>query len=175
MELLQNTIYPQIYCPSNSSPETNGTEKATEKSNRKRLLEESHKTELGARKRKTKTAPIVDYIEHSNYERKPSPEIILCSKLETKAIITARYGMLECGNNFKGTQREICQEYDVLDDETHRLNYCTFYRDLNNCDYATKIDYQSIYSNDPIELKEIVPKIMKVWNLRNANGTMNTE
>ena len=85
---------------------------------------------------------------------------MLCSKLETKAIITARYGMLECGNNFKGTQREICQEYDVLDDETHRLNYCTLYRDLNNCDYATKIDYQSIYSNDPIELKEIVPKIM---------------
>ena len=99
-------------------------------------------------KRKTKTAPIVDYIEHSNYERKPSPEIMLCSKLETKAIITARYGMLECGNNFKGTQSEICQECDVLDDETHRLSYCTFYRDLNNCDYATKIDYQSIYSSN---------------------------
>ena len=148
---------------------------AIERSNKERLIEELYKTENGVRKRKTKTASIVDFIEHSNYERKPLCEIMLCSKQETKAIVTARYGMLECGKNFKGTQTERCQECNVLDDENHRLNYCTIYKDLNNYDSVTKIDYQMIHSDDPVELRRIVYEIMKVWNLRNANGTMNTE
>ena len=83
--------------------------------------------------------------------------------------------MLECGKNIKGTQQEFCNECNVEDTEDHRLNYCTKYREFNHCDCATKIDYQMIHSRNHVILGNIVTEILKVWNLRNANGTMNAE
>ena len=149
--------------------------KAIEKANKERLLEDLHKTEQGERKKKTKTATIVDSVQKSEYQRKPVPEIMRFSKNKTKAIICARYGMLDCGNNFKGTQHEICNLCNVLDDEDHRLNLCTKYGNINYCESACKIDFQKIYSNDHAVLINILGAIMKVWNLRNANGTINAE
>ena len=94
---------------------------------------------------------------------------------ETKAIIIARFGMLECGKNYKGTQREICNTCSLLDDENHRLNYCPKYRNINLCDSTVKVDFQDIYSRDHSVLKEMIKVISKVWNIRNANGTMNID
>ena len=145
------------------------------KTNKDRLLEDLHKTEIGIRRRKTKTAAIVDSIENPEYQRKPLSEIMRCSKQETKTIIMARFGMLECGNNYKGTKSEICNECNNLDDENHRLNYCSKYSNVNFHDQMDKINFQNIYSNDVIVLRQTVDEIRKVWNVHNANGTMNAE
>ena len=157
----------------NKNEWTRAVKNAIEKSNKERLLGDLHKTESGTKRRKTKTAFIVDCIEKSDYQRKPLSEIMICSKQETKIILTSRFGMLECGNNFKGSHHDICRECKIVDNESHRLNYCTKYRNINQCDCDVKIDFQLIYSNDIIVLREIVPEIAKTWNLRNANGTMN--
>ena len=80
--------------------------------------------------------------------------------------------MLECGKNFKGTLGDKCNNCHELDNESHRLNSCIKYRDINNYDQETKVCFELIYSHDPRVLKEIIPEIMKLWNLSNANGTM---
>ena len=152
---------------------TNRVKQTIEKSNKTRLLEDLHKTELGEKRQKTKTAHIVDSIEKGNYQREPLPEIMLCTKQETKTILTSRFAMLECGKNFKSSQEELCRECQAIDDEDHRLNHCIRFRDINHYDSAIKVDFKLIYSNDIGVLREIVPEILKTWNLRNANGTMN--
>ena len=55
---------------------TNRVNKATEKSNKDRLLEDLYKTEQGTRKRKTKTSFIVDCVERQDFIRKPLSEIM---------------------------------------------------------------------------------------------------
>ena len=45
--------------------------------------------------------------------------------------------------------------------------------EVNNCDNSTKVDFSDIYSDDPLTLRGIFAEISKVWNLHNANGTMN--
>ena len=81
---------------------------AIEKSNTQRLLDECHKYEQGEKIRKTKTAHIVDAIMSTGYQRAISNELLKCNRTETKAIMIARFRMLECGKNFKGTQSAIC-------------------------------------------------------------------
>ena len=160
----------------NKNEWTNKVNEAIEKSNKKRLLEDLHTMKEGnISARKTKTAFIVDSIEKTDYNRKPLSEIMHFSKRETKTIIIARYGMLECGRNYKGTQSEICNECNIIDDENHRLNHCTKYRNINLSDCVTKADFRGVFSNDRSVLSEIIGKISKVWNLGNANGTMNCE
>ena len=56
--------------------------------------------------------------------------------------------MLECGNNFKGSQSQICRSCNMLDDEPHRLNYCTRFRESNYYDDDVKIDFQLAFSTD---------------------------
>lgn len=146
---------------------------AIEKSNKNRLLEELHKTESGIRRRKTKTASIVDCIEDQNYQRKPQPEILLCTKRETKTIVISRFGMLECGKNLKGTIGETCRDCCLLDDESHRLNHCIKFRNINNYDCTEKVSFELIHSRDPDVLRKIIPEIAKIWNLCNGNGTIN--
>ena len=41
------------------------------------------------------------------------------TKRETKMLIIARFGMLECGKNFKGTMNEICLNCNTRDTEEH--------------------------------------------------------
>ena len=77
-----------------------------EKENTEKLIEECHKTVNGVKTRKTKTSFIVDELQHPNFHRKPKQEIMYLNKLETKTLITARYSMLECGRNFKGSMTE---------------------------------------------------------------------
>ena len=84
----------------------------------------------------------------------------------------ARYGMLECGNNFKGTMNAFCDSCKVLDDENHRLNYCEKYNDINFVSADEKIDFDLVYSRDINELRKILPRINDVWDTRNAHGTM---
>ena len=97
------------------------------------------------------------------------------TKHETKTIMIARYGMLECGQNFKGTLKENCDQCDTIDNEDHRLNHCIKLREMNFHDADDKVKFDDIYSNDAYVLKNVILAIEKVWNTRNAHGTMRTD
>ena len=82
--------------------------------------------------------------------------------------------MLECGKNFKGKLPEICNTCNVVDDENHRLNFCSKFKETNFYDCVEKEDFTKIYSHDVNVLRDILPKIQKVWNTKTARGTMMT-
>ena len=65
-----------------------------------------------------------------------------------------------------------CRTCKQLDDETHRINHCRKYKETNLHDSAQKINFSDVYSNDPLIIKNVLPYIEKVWNTRNAHGTM---
>ena len=132
-----------------------------------------NKNENGTQIPKRKTAHIIEKLSSEEYRRKPQEEIMLSTKQETKTLIIARFGMLECGRNFKGSMNEMCTYCDSPDDENHRLNHCIKYRTLNNYDSDVKLPFENVFSNDISILREIISKIETVWNTRCAHGTMN--
>ena len=140
--------------------------------NKQRLLNECHKKINGVTHRKSKTAHIVDLIDNTDYVRGTRPEFQSLNKHETKAILLARFRMLECGVNYKGTLKEMCNVCKKIDDENHRLNHCVKFRSTNFCDRVDKVHFETVYTDDKSKLKEIVPILNLVWNTRNANGTM---
>ena len=144
-----------------------------EKKNKERLLQDCHKVVDGVEARKTKTSTIVDKINIPNFNRKPIPEIMNLSKSETRTLMIARYGMLQCGKNFGGTLNNTCDTCDCLDDENHRLNFCPKWG--NNSDDADDeiIPFELVYSSDPLVLDNILPRIEQTWNTKNGHGTMN--
>ena len=146
---------------------------ATEKSNQKRLLEECYKKEDNESVPKTKTSHIVHKLESNQYRREPCREIMSLTKRETKILIIARFNMLECGNNFKGTMNELCLNCNTKDTEEHRLNECLNYRNINYVDHDETIPFSSIYSEDLTILKSIMERIGTVWNLKTGLGSMN--
>ena len=77
------------------------TKAAIESKHIERLIDQCHKTTEGIKTVKTKTASIVPVITASNYKRKPQYAILRTSKHETRTIMMARYGILECGNNYR--------------------------------------------------------------------------
>ena len=81
---------------------------AVEKYNKNRLIEDCHRTCKGKKAVKTKTSSIVDSLNSPTYERKPEAEILKLTKKETKTLIIARYGMLDCGQNYQGTTSKVC-------------------------------------------------------------------
>ena len=107
------------------------------------------------------------------YTRAPVPEILLCNKQETKTIMIARFGMLQCGKNFKNSISEMCKECNEADDENHRLNNCVTYKSLNLYDTYPKVEFSDIFSNDINILRAVIQQIEKVWNVKTAHGSMN--
>ena len=141
--------------------------------NTQRLLEDCHKKEGDELIPKRKTSCIIPHLQDSAYVRKPSHAIVRFTKQETKTLMIARYGMLECGTNSKGSIRELCTTCNTIDDENHRLNFCPKFRTMNLLDSEESIDFPSIHSNDHDVLQRILPIIERVWNTKNAHGTMN--
>ena len=91
---------------------------------------------------------------------------------ETKTLILSRFHMLECGMNFRGSLPEICPECKVTDNEQHRLNNCTRFRQTNLCDSVDKVNFDDIYSTDFSVLMSTIKSIEKVWNLKTGHGSM---
>ena len=148
--------------------------KEIEKKNKIRLSEECHDIiDEGITKEKTKTASIIRKLAEAEYKRQIQPEILKTTKHEAKTILIARYGMLQCGKNYKGTLSELCNQCKSVDDEDHRLNYCIKWRNTNYYDVTEKINFDLIYSADIEVLRYVIMKIEKVWNTRNAHGAMN--
>ena len=137
-----------------------------------RLLDDCHKIVNGIQVPKTKTAHVIKDLKKDTYTRKAREDILLCTKREAKTLIIARFGMLECGRNFKGTAMEICSACKEIDNENHRLNHCPKFKSVNNYDAAEKFNFDDVYSNDACTFKQAIEAIDKVWNTRSAHGTM---
>ena len=140
--------------------------------NKLRLLNDCYKKEGGEQKPKTKTKHLIELINCDTYSRMTQTELLYCTRQETKTIIISRFGMLECGRNFKGTLSDVCKTCKVLDDESHRMNHCASFKDINLHLNDIKVDFNDIYSSDVNILRKIIPVIEKVWNLTTAHGTI---
>ena len=87
----------------------------------------------------------------------------------------ARYGVLECGKNYKGTMRETCDTCNCIDDENHRLNHCIKWKSVNLHESKEKLDFTQLYSNLLVDIRNVTNVIEKAWNTHTANGSMRTE
>ena len=146
----------------------------TEEKHRKGLIERCYKQENGVKSIKTKTASILPELEKNDYKRKPTKEILSLNKQECKTLILARYGMLECGKNFRGTLAVKCITCDEIDNEEHRLNKCSKFIDINHIDKNEKIPFDTVYSTNVESLRTVIRRIETVWNVRLGHGTMQT-
>ena len=94
-------------------------------------------------------------------------------RIQTKALLMARSGMLECAKNYRNKYKStICNRCKTEDNEKHRLNNCILYRDLNNYDRLEKFDYNLVYSDQAEELRMAAEAILDVWDLANGRNTM---
>ena len=143
-----------------------------ENANTQRLINECHKINDGKKVEKYKTAHILQHLKDNNYVRQSTQELLSCSKQETKTLMIARFRMLECGTNYKGSKSEICSTCKRKDDENHRLNECKKYVSNNYHDSDDKLPFDLIYSQDLKQLRKIISRIENVWNTSNAHGTM---
>ena len=145
---------------------------AVEKMNRQKLLDNCHKKEGDMIVPKTKTISIIRTLEKTDYIRAPLKEIVSLSKTDCKTLIISRYGMLECGANFRGSSNGECLACGVIDNEEHRLNHCSKYRETNFHNDTEKVPFKNIYSHDGSVLEVIIKRIKTVWNTRNGGGSM---
>ena len=135
--------------------------------NTRRLLDDCYKTCDGIQTPKTKTSHIIEKIENPTYQRGMLDELKNCSKHETKTIIISRFGMLECGANFKGSLEILCRKCNVTDDENHRLNECDIYKTL-----PSRVNFSDIHSRDSNVLTHVIKMIEQLWNTKTAHGTI---
>ena len=145
-----------------------------ERKNKERIMDELHKTESDVKIPKTKTKTIVDKLKDPYYTRQPESEIIHTTKNETKTIMIARYGMLECGRNFKGKMPLICATCGIKDDESHRLNVCPKWA-IDATALPRQIDFNLIYEKDIDIIRPILAEINLLWNTKCSTGTMITK
>ena len=144
--------------------------KAIEKANQKRLLSQCFKDRDI---QKTKTKYLVSRLQSDQYQRgtiKPSMNL---TRLESKAIIMARSGMLDCATNYKNKYGvTTCKQCTRTDDENHRINECEKYSSINNYAISEKFDF-SIILTDTVEVLQTAAKqINKIWDLANGKNVM---
>ena len=106
------------------------------------------------------------------YLRQPQSELKHLSKQETKTLMIARFGMLECGSNYKGTMSIMCSNCCCIDDEEHRLNNCPKYDYVNYINSNNAVRFDTIFSDKIADLKLIIPRIAKVWNVKPGHGSI---
>ena len=140
--------------------------------NKARLIDDCYKMTDGQRVKKTKTMHIVEQLTDIHYTRTPSPELQALTKQETKTILISRFRMLECGVNYKGSMNVVCVTCRKRDDEDHRMNHCKRFRSTNCFDDIIKPNFDDVYSSNIDVLKNIATYIEKIWNTRNAHGSM---
>ena len=120
---------------------------------------------------KTKTSYAEKKINEDNYQRKPMYPITSLNQIEAKTLIVARFHMLECGKNFRGTSPVTCTVCNEIDDESHRLNFCSRFKQTNLYDASEKVEFSDVFSDNVETVRNILKTIMKVWNIR--SGGMN--
>ena len=144
---------------------------AVEEHHRKKLKENCVSHTPTGEHINTKTKDVFKRVE-TTYSREALPELIRQNKQRTRTIILARYGMLECGANFKGTIPEMCRSCNIKDDENHRMNDCCAWQERNKFLNPIKCDFNDIYSDSCDRLKNICDEIENIWELKYSKGRM---
>ena len=146
---------------------------AIEVKNHSRIKDDLHKVENGESVLKTKTKSIFDKISDPNYTRQIDHVITRMTKHDTKTLMIARYGMLDCGMNYKGNKRPNCNQCNVPDNEQHRLDVCPEWDSIRINETDGDIVFEDIYKNDIESLRPVMKKINSIWNTKYTNGSMN--
>ena len=117
---------------------------------------------------------IKNIIENGAYERKPIAHIMEGrSKIGARALIMGISGMLDCANNFHFKyKRRNCDECGVIDDESHRINYCKKYEAYNLYHSHTKYDFSCIFSMNRDALDRTEQVILHLWDITNGKNKM---
>ena len=83
------------------------------------------------------------------------------------------FGMLECAKNYKGGYKdELCSVCQTIDDESHRINSCTKFSNINLCNSLVKFDFCSIYSQNQDVVDRAIEVVDTLWDLRNGKNEM---
>ena len=144
-------------------------DQAIEKKNKEKLLEHC----LSKNGEKTKTKSVCDLINGESFKRKPQYELLKKSKLEVRALMMARYGMLDCRNNYERKYKtKLCPECKVLDNEGHRINDCIVWKRTNLYSSETKVDFEGVHSSDPETLSLMAMVIIELWDIANGKNEM---
>ena len=84
-----------------------------------------------------------------------------------------RYGMLQCAANFShGYGGKLSGKCGTEDNENHRINFCTEWKETNLCDSDQKVEYDLIFSEIEKESMKVVRTIMNMWDLGNGRNCM---
>ena len=125
-------------------------------------------------KMRTKTLTISQKLDTGTYDINCKDNVLFTlPRYIAKTVIMARYGMLDCRNNFSyGYGSKVCPSCMTIDDEQHRINDCGKWSDVNLHRSDLRVDYNHIFSNDPEILKCISSIIQSIWNLENGKNEM---
>ena len=147
----------------------NQVTKAADQKNKERLLEMC----TGRNGEKKKTSKIAEKLKNDSYIRVPCMDIINRSRYRSKVQIMSMYSMLNCASNFKNGYKTIdCQLCHVPDDENHRINHCTRFKEINLYESSLKVDFDFINSDDSEAVDRIIDTVSMLWELRNGKNEM---
>ena len=140
--------------------------KAVEIKNKEKLIEMCH----GAKGEKSKTKGLLNELMREEYKRTAYKSVFKKNRLKARVQIMSMFGMLECSKNYKnGYGGNICRECEMLDDENHRINDCSKFKEFN---LSVKYKFDSIFSNDEDVVSRTVEVVMLIWNLENGKNEM---
>ena len=172
-ETLEEYELPTEYSTLKTIPRATWIRMVTEKieqRNTLRLIDDCHKKENGTSIPKTKTSTMLKSINDPDYKRGMQSILSQLNRQECKTLLIARYKMLECGQNFKGSRSEICSLCNVIDDENHVLNHCKKYESIRES--PSDITFEDVHSDQIEKIRNVINSIEKIWNTTNAHGTL---
>ena len=142
--------------------------------NATRLLEECKTKLRGETRSKTKTKYAEIIVDEPSYERGIDPVLVKYPSIAyARPLIMGRLAMLQCANNFSVKYGgKMCKKCNVVDDESHRINYCKNLASLNYCDNSENINYDDIYSPDADKCLKVLKAILSMWDLENGKNEM---
>ena len=134
----------------------------TDKRNKEELLKMCY----GRNGEKTKTKKLIEVIKADSYIRAPRMDILNKCRFRSKVQIMSMFRMLKCATNFKNNyQTENCSICLVPDNESHRINHCIRYKEINLCESSLKVDFDCIYSHDENAINCIIDAVCTLWDL----------
>ena len=145
-------------------------DRATWQLNCKMLLESCKD---GGRVR-TKTRKLSEFIENECYEyERPQNPLFELPRKDARVIIMARYGMLECANNYSSKYgTKLCKDCNTTDDESHRLNHCKKWKNINLYNEGYSINFDSVFSEEKDTLLQMSTLLRSLWNLEHGKNEM---
>ena len=70
----------------------------------------------------------------------------------------------------KGYGTKNCDICGVVDDESHRINWCQKWGDVNRYHNDEKVAFDDIYSGDVEKCLSVVNSVLSIWYLRNGKN-----